>query len=203
MEELKVIQFKDFKNILDKEDATSEEIQALTDDLMISSYISINDKTMILMEFFNNVYDSNVAAITVNQFETMKLFGILLAYSNIVVEADDLTMENYDWFMMNNLDDIILEVCYRDYERFIQMFESMININGMLSLNASLDNINSDEVATNLKAIEDLFKGLDPDVLESLSTISTMADPSTHEIVEKIKEQAIEDIKDNVKQITK
>jgi hypothetical protein len=186
------------RNLRDKK-INETEYKGFLEKIIIYNYIPLITKTKLIMglsvykTMFSDGYPEFVAA----EVEKLKVFGLLLAYTNILIEEDENTYENYDDFILFGFYDLIKDRVEQDYNRLEKMFDNFVSTSNLLAVGSKLALLDTESLQQNTDTINELIKGLDNDKLENLMNLFIGTDPKFKSFVEK---EATETIKKKEKQ---
>ena len=178
------------------------ELIDLESKLVIKNYLPMEDKAVYITKAFLDAdKDISVPSVFVSiGFDIAMLFDCLLAYTNINVDNiadEDKIYENYDIIYESGLGDYILSYCKADYKRICKMLDRALSMEHISSLLTSLDAIDSDALEDVTKAINDLKKNGDKDMIHDMAQISRFADPEFEGLREKITDEVLDRIYSN------
>ena len=135
-------------DIVEGKYATQEEITEVLDNIRVINYIPLMEKYEILINilYAPSYFDDGIEQKTI-YLETSKLWLGLFSYTNVDVNSEPhlKTMQNYD-LIMSVIGDILISLCYNDYNRLCTMIDTCISFEHVLSLSDKLTEINTDEL---------------------------------------------------------
>lgn len=175
--------------------------------LKVISYIPLVEKMAILYiinyhpKFNENTFDSVVMQINM---EILKLFKILLAYTNI--NTDDynekiFSENNYDLIYESGLADYILNKCKNDYEKLTSMLSETINFNNVINLNDLLNSIDNNNVEEGINALKYFNDEMSKEDKDRIVEILKEKDPMLNMLKEQIERTALEEVKSKFKEV--
>ena len=130
-------------DIIEGKYATQEEITEILDNIKVINYITLMEKYEILLNIlYAPAYFDEGIEQKAMYLETAKLWNGLFAYTNVDVksEAHLKTMQNYD-LIMSVIGDILISLCYNDYNRLCAMIDACISFEHVLSVSDKLTEI--------------------------------------------------------------
>lgn len=108
--------------------------------------------------------------------EKIHFFRFLLAYTNL---EDDLFIPNADVIDMLNITGVVdyfLNICERDYNAIIRMFNVAIEFKDMFAKNALLESIDNEQAKENIVKVTKVFE--DKKMVENVAKLVEMNDPA-------------------------
>ena len=174
--------------------ATQEEITEVLDNIRVVNYIPLMEKYEILL---NVLYAPGYFEEGVEQkamyLETAKLWNGLFAYTNVDVKTEAYlkTMQNYD-LIMSVIGDILISLCYNDYNRLCTMIDTCISFDHVLSMSDKLSEIDVNklgEYTEDTKNIIDYVQTHKKE-FELLQNIVEFNDPQLKELKDEINQAA-------------
>lgn len=181
-------------DIVDGKYATQEEISEVLDNIRVVNYITLMEKYEILLNvLYAPAYFDDGIEQKAMYLETAKLWQGLFTYTNVDVKSEPhlKTMQNYD-LIMSVIGDILISLCYNDYNRLCSMIDTCISFEHVLSVSDKLSEINIDELG---KYTEDTQKIIDyvqthKQEFELLQNIVEFNDPQLKELKNEINKAA-------------
>ena len=159
------------------------------DKVKVRRYIPILEKGDIARNYLFKVNSMNLdlmAPVTkVTETEMLWRFNVLLEFTNIKVDDDDITFENYDVLSSSGIFDHIKEECGLDFtkmEKFI-METMMFSRNDFMS--DMLKSANGDNLKESLKEFKEILG--DKELVNKMSEIIAFNDPIAKAEIEKAK----------------
>lgn len=174
---------------------TQEEITEVLDNIRVINYIPLIQKYEILLNvLYAPAYFEEGIEQKAMYLETAKLWQGLFNYTNVDVQSEPYlkTMQNYD-LIMSVIGDILISLCYNDYNRLCNMIDTCISFEHVLSVSDKLSEINVDELG---KYTEDTQKLIDyiqthKKEFELLQNIMEFNDPQLKELKNEINQTAV------------
>lgn len=159
------------------------------DKVKIRRYIPILEKGDIARNYLFKVNSMNLDLMDpvtkVTETEMLWRFNVLLEFTNIKVDDDDITFENYDVLSSSGIFDHIKEECGLDFtemEKFI-METMMFSRNDFMS--DMLKSANGDNLKESLKEFKEILG--DKELVNKMSEIIAFNDPIAKAEIEKAK----------------
>lgn len=159
------------------------------DKVKIRRYIPILEKGDIARNYLFKVNSMNLDLMDpvtkVIETEMLWRFNVLLEFTNIKVDDDDITFENYDVLSSSGIFDHIKEECGLDFtkmEKFI-METMMFSRNDFMS--DMLKSANGDNLKESLKEFKEILG--DKELVNKMSEIIAFNDPIAKAEIEKAK----------------
>lgn len=159
------------------------------DKVKIRRYIPILEKGDIARNYLFKVNSMNLDLMDpvtkVTETEMLWRFNVLLEFTNIKVDDDDITFENYDVLSSSGIFDHIKEECGFDFtkmEKFI-METMMFSRNDFMS--DMLKSANGDNLKESLKEFKEILG--DKELVNKMSEIIAFNDPIAKAEIEKAK----------------
>ena len=159
------------------------------DKVKVRRYIPILEKGDIARNYLFKVNSMNLDLMDpvtkVTETEMLWRFNVLLEFTNIKVDDDDITFENYDVLSSSGIFDHIREECGLDFtkmEKFI-METMMFSRNDFMS--DMLKSANGDNLKESLKEFKEILG--DKELVNKMSEIIAFNDPIAKAEIEKAK----------------
>lgn len=159
------------------------------DKVKIRRYIPILEKGDIARNYLFKVNSMNLDLMDpvtkATETEMLWRFNVLLEFTNIKVDDDDITFENYDVLSSSGIFDHIKEECGLDFtkmEKFI-METMMFSRNDFMS--DMLKSANGDNLKESLKEFKEILG--DKELVNKMSEIIAFNDPIAKAEIEKAK----------------
>lgn len=159
------------------------------DKVKVRRYIPILEKGDIARNYLFKVNSMNLDLMDpvtkVTETEMLWRFNVLLEFTNIKVDDDDITFENYDVLSSSGIFDHIKEECGLDFtkmEKFI-MEAMMFSRNDFMS--DMLKSANGDNLKESLKEFKEILG--DKELVNKMSEIIAFNDPIAKAEIEKAK----------------
>ena len=173
---------------------TQEEVAEVLDNIKIVNYITLMQKYEALL---NILYAPDYFEEGIEQkamyLETAKLWHGLFRYTNVDVNSEPYlkTIQNYD-LIMSTIGDILISLCYNDYNRLCTMIDTCISFEHVVSLSDKLTEI---DIAQMEKYTNDTQKLIDfvqtnKKDLEILQKIAEFNDPQLKELKDEMNKAA-------------
>jgi len=159
------------------------------DKVKVRRYIPILEKGDIARNYLFKVNSMNLDLMDpvtkVTETEMLWRFNVVLEFTNIKVDDDDITFENYDVLSSSGIFDHIKEECGLDFtkmEKFI-METMMFSRNDFMS--DMLKSANGDNLKESLKEFKEILG--DKELVNKMSEIIAFNDPIAKAEIEKAK----------------
>ena len=171
----------------------------LKSNLIIRSYLPLEEKSICLVKAFMDA-DKDISIPTPFisiAFDLSLLFDCLLAYTNIDIEEienSEKIYENYDSIYFSGLADYIISYCEKDYGRLIKMADRMMSLEHVSALLTSVEGVDGEAINDLTKAIIDLKKNGDKEMIHDMAIIAKSSDPEFANIKEKVSEEVLDEI---------
>lgn len=167
------MKFKEIKDKYAELNNPSEFFIWLSQNIKIIRYVPIVRKyakikilsTMFLDEFVGELVlnidklDNEYAFM---RYDTYVMFNLLFEYTDIEIEQDNITSENYDFVNTSGLFEHIMRSCANDYMEFKGMCDRAIGINNLTIVSKLNDvfeeHFNTDSMLEGLSEMKRLFK---------------------------------------------
>lgn len=181
-------------NIVNGKYATQEEITEVLDNIRVINYIALMEKYEILLNvLYAPAYFDEGIEQKAMYLETAKLWNGLFAYTNVDVKSEShlKTMQNYD-LIMSVIGDILISLCYNDYNRLCTMIDACISFEHVLSISDKLTEIDVNklgEYAEDTKNIIDYVQTHKKE-FELLQSIVEFNDPQLKELKDEMNKAA-------------
>lgn len=179
--------------------ATGESDKEVLDEMgsriTVKSYLPILDKMGILYDFYfskSSLFSTIEGKIIEN--EVKKFWKILLKYTNIEIDNEDLcNFDNYD-LCFPMLHDYIAQFCYLDYDRTCRMVAENMMMAMIKIISTYFEELDSDTLKENSTQIEKLMQTIieNKKLISELNSLVIFNDPKTKEMIENLKKQAVE-----------
>lgn len=135
-------------NIVNGKYDMQEEITEILDNIKVINYIPLMEKYEILLNIlYAPAYFDEGIEQKAMYLETAKLWNGLFAYTNVDIKSEPYlkTMQNYD-LIMSVIGDILISLCYNDYNRLCTMIDTCISFEHVMSISEKLTEINVDKL---------------------------------------------------------
>lgn len=181
-------------DIVDGKYTTQDEITEVLDNIRVVSYITLMEKYEILL---NVLYAPGYFEEGIEQkamyLETAKLWNGLFSYTNVDVKTEPhlKTMQNYD-LIMSVIGDILISLCYNDYNRLCTMIDTCISFEHVLSVSDKLTEIDVNKLGNYIEDTQKLIDFIQTNKkdLEILHQIAEFNDPQLKELKDEINQAA-------------
>lgn len=181
-------------DIIDGKYATQDEITEVLDNIRVVNYITLMEKYEILLNvLYAPAYFEEGIEQKAMYLETAKLWNGLFSYTNVDVKTEPhlKTMQNYD-LIMSVIGDILISLCYNDYNRLCIMIDTCISFEHVLSVSDKLTEIDVNklgEYTEDTKNIIDYVQTHKQE-FELLQNIVEFNDPQLKELKNEINKAA-------------
>lgn len=163
----------------------------LLNNIEIKSYISLVHKYAIIrrvneklqdriIDINENDYDLDMLYF---DYDLYLLFELLFSYTNIEVDDDDKTLENYDLILSTGLYDYIISYCSIDYEILKEKCDKVVGINNINILNELRTLFGGMPSIEGMQQASDIINNLDKNNLKILNTINALNNPKVIEYI--------------------
>lgn len=174
--------------------ATENEVTEVLDRIRVVNYITLMEKYEILLNIlYAPAYFDDGIEQKAMYLETAKLWQGLFAYTNVDVKSEShlKTMQNYD-LIMSVIGDILISLCYNDYNRLCQMIETCISFEHVLSVSEKLTEIDIDKLGNYTEDTKNLIDYVQTHKkeFELLQSIVEFNDPQLKELKDEINQAA-------------
>ena len=174
--------------------ATQDEMTEALDKIRVINYITLMEKYEILLNvLYAPAYFDEGIEQKAMYLETAKLWNGLFAYTNVDVKSEPhlKTIQNYD-LIMSVIGDILISLCYNDYNRLCTMIDTCISFEHVLSVSdklAEIDVSKLDEYTEVTKNIIDYVQTHKKE-FELLQNIVEFNDPQLKELKDEMNKAA-------------
>lgn len=186
-----------YKNKIDK-----DELKEFGDKIIIRPYITIAEKSaltnlILTQKEYSNTkdYAYKVAELVVNKF----FYCLLGAYTNIELEENLITNENYD-LVSPLFKPFVISYCKEDYlelDRLIRDTIQVSNLENIIEVFGSLDEKSIEKNTDEMKnTIKDLKKN--EKMIEDLKYIASFNDPLMDKVIENIKKASLIEVNKDI-----
>ena len=173
---------------------TEDEITEVLDNIKVVNYITLMEKYEILLNvLYAPAYFDDGTEQKAMYLETAKLWQGLFSYTNVDVKSEPhlKTMQNYD-LIMSVIGDILISLCYNDYNRLCSMIDTCISFEHVLSVSEKLTEIDVNKLS---EYTEDTKKFIDyvqthKQEFELLQNIVEFNDPQLKELKDEMNKAA-------------
>lgn len=182
-------------DIVDGKYTTQDEITEVLDKIRVVNYITLMEKYEILLNIlYAPAYFDEGIEQKAMYLETAKLWNGLFTYTNVDVKTEPhlKTMQNYD-LIMSVIGDILISLCYNDYNRLCTMIDTCISFEHVLSVSDKLTEIDVNklgEYTEDTKNIIDYVQTHKKE-FELLQNIVEFNDPQLKELKDEINKAAV------------
>ena len=163
-----------------EDDPTQEndlEIKKFLGALQIKEYLPLQQKTVIGIQIVRDLIDEFDASGSASMLEIDKIFKGLMSYvvnMDVDIAPLDKTFVAYDYCHEYKLVDTILDVCERDFKRFCEYVDGMVNTSNAYRLIQTASVFNDAEYDKWINTMKDLPEKLTPEMLQGLLAIDVM-----------------------------
>ena len=174
--------------------ATQDEITEVLDNIRVVNYITLMEKYEILLNvLYAPAYFDEGVEQKAMYLETAKLWQGLFAYTNVDVKSEPhlKTMQNYD-LIMSVIGDILISLCYNDYNRLCTMIDTCISFEHVLSISDKLTEIDVNKLGEYTEDTKNLIDYVQTHKkeFELLQNIVEFNDPQLKELKDEINKAA-------------
>ena len=181
-------------DIVDGKYSSKDEITEVLDNIRVVNYITLIEKYEILLNvlYAPAYFDDGIEQKAI-YLETAKLWHGLFSYTNVDVQSEPhlKTMSNYD-LIMSVIGDILISLCYNDYNRLCTMIDTCISFEHVLSVSdklAEIDVSKLSEYTEDTKQMIDYIQTHKKE-FELLQNIVEFNDPQLKELKDEIDKSA-------------
>lgn len=173
----------------EKNEITQEELnQYFLDNIKVSDYITLNTKRIMTDFFFLKIEDSQEDFVQLSyQFELFSIMIILILYTNIELEEDDVIPESYDIIIESKLYDYIKFYCEEDFIRFVNMAERAIQFKTTKIID-EFGALDENTLDNGINKLKELFGEMKQEDLTLMKDIVSFNDPALLNLKNKIYE---------------
>lgn len=161
--------------------------------IKVRTYIPILEKGAICRKYMFGVsmLDASLLdpILLETEYEIKWKFEVLFEYTNIEVEDDDKTFDNYDTLMSCGVFDFIRKKCDWDCTKMSEFIKSAMGINDMTVVTQILRSANGDEIKSAINELKEVVG--DKSIVEGLTKLLAFNDPIMNEAIEKEKAEAL------------
>lgn len=161
--------------------------------IKVRTYIPILEKGTICRKYMFGVsmLDASLLdpVLLETECEIKWKFEVLFEYTNIEVEDDDKTFDNYDTLMSCGVFDFIRKKCDWDCTKMGDFIKSAMGINDMTVVTQILRSANGDEIKSAINELKEVVG--DKSIVEGLTKLLAFNDPIMSEAIEKEKAEAL------------
>jgi hypothetical protein len=174
--------------------STQDEIMEVLDQIRVINYIPLMEKYEILLNvLYAPAYFDDGIEQKAMYLETAKLWQGLFAYTNVDVKSEMhlRTMQNYD-LIMSVVGDVLISLCYNDYNRLCQMIDTCISFEHVMSVSDKLSEINVDQLGNYTEDTKNLIDYIQSHKkeFELLQNIVEFNDPQLKELKDEMNKAA-------------
>lgn len=182
-------------NIVNGKYDMQEEITEILDNIKVINYITLMEKYEILLNIlYAPAYFDEGIEQKAMYLETAKLWNGLFAYTNVDVKSEPYlkTMQNYD-LIMSVIGDILISLCYNDYNRLCTMIDTCISFEHVMSISEKLTEINVDKLGEYTEDTKNFIDYIQTHKkeFELLQSIVEFNDPQLKELKSEINKTAV------------
>lgn len=161
--------------------------------IKVRTYIPILEKGTICRKYMfgASMLDASLLdpILLETEYEIKWKFEVLFEYTNIEVEDDDKTFDNYDTLMSCGVFDFIRKKCDWDCTKMSEFIKSAMGINDMTVVTQILRSANGDEIKSAINELKEVVG--DKSIVEGLTKLLAFNDPIMNEAIEKEKAEAL------------
>lgn len=182
----------------DKGETEKEVLDELGSRIIVRTYLPIVDKMEILYDFYfskSSLFSSIEGQMI--EFEVKKFWKILLKYTNIEIDDEELcSLENYD-LCFPMIHDYIAQFCYPDYKRTCEMVSNYTTMISMKIIASYFEEMDANTLEENNKETRELLKDIakDKELISELNNLLIFNDPNTKKMIERLKREALKNSK--------
>ena len=196
MEEKKYIKLEEAIDVCRKfinQEINQEELEAWGNTIQIQLYIPVASKGVYAKKVVEECFYSDDIGVKITQLEMNKFWYILLKYTNIYTENEDLfTIDNYD-ILYPVIGYWLKGIVQQDYNVIIDMIEQMLNYANVLTMANSVEELSKVDlkaVAKSNKEIQKLLK--EPELVKDLASImQNSSSKEMKEIINAVQKEAL------------
>lgn len=148
-------------------------------------YIPIMEKDIICRKYMlekSLKEETNEDPVSLSiELEILWKFEIVFKYTNVEVEEDDKTFENYDLLMSSGVFDFISKKCSYDMKKIGDLIKNACGVSDMIVVTQILKSANGTDIK---KSIEE-FKNVvgDKNIVDGISKILAFNDPAINQAI--------------------
>lgn len=164
---------------------TEEEFRKIiSDNVKIKKYKGLVDKDIIITKILVyaeivDIENTEPADYCCN-LSHRYCFDILMAYTDLQIDKEDKSIDNYDLIMESGLADIILEVCGNDYERCVQMIRDALRFKDSMMFEKIMSGFDTDKIEASVDKISEFVKNTE--VMDNILKLMDYNDPGVEEV---------------------
>lgn len=182
-------------NIVNGKYDMQEEITEILDNIKVINYITLMEKYEILLNIlYAPAYFDEGIEQKAMYLETAKLWNGLFAYTNVDIKSEPYlkTMQNYD-LIMSVIGDILISLCYNDYNRLCTMIDTCISFEHVMSISEKLTEINVDKLGEYTEDTKNFIDYIQTHKkeFELLQSIVEFNDPQLKELKDEMNKAAV------------
>lgn len=159
------------------------------DKVKVRRYIPILEKGDIARNYLFKVNSMNLDLMDpvtkVTETEMLWRFSVLLEFTNIKVDDDDITFENYDVLSSSGIFDHIKEECGLDFTKMEKFIMETMMFSRKDFMSDMLKSANGDNLKESLKEFKEILG--DKELVNKMSEIIAFNDPIAKAEIEKAK----------------
>lgn len=167
---------------------TEEEFRdIIAKNVKIKKYKGLVDKDIIISKIMVyaeivDVENTNPADYCCN-LSHRYCFDILMSYTDLTLDKEDKSIDNYDLIMESGLADIILETCENDYERCVQMIRDALRFKDSMTFEKIMSGFDTDKIDASVGKINEFVNNTE--VMDKVLRLMEYNDPGV-EMVKKV-----------------
>jgi len=194
----KNIKLKEVLKIIDKfesKEISIDEFASFIGEIQVLKYLPLLVKATLItnVAIYQTLFEGNIVELLIAELEKIKLFGLLFAYTNIIVDKNDETFDNYDKVSRTMIPSAILEVCGEDYEKLEKMLDSVVSVNNLVYVGSALKSIDPEVLNSERLALSEIMNKLDKKTIDRMADLLASNDPAVHEMIKTMQTDAIEE----------
>lgn len=159
------------------------------DKVKVRRYIPILEKGDIARNYLFKVNSMNLDLMDpvtkVTETEMLWRFNVLLEFTNIKIDDDDITFENYDILSSSGIFDHIKEECGLDFTKMEKFIMETMTFSRNDFMSDMLKSANGDNLKESLKEFKEILG--DKELVNKMSEIIAFNDPIAKAEIEKAK----------------
>lgn len=194
---LKALEFEEHPEDLTKKEALKEYL----DKIIVKNYIPLKEKELLMVNIMNSINKDYDAPGKAAFLEMSKTITGLLAYC-VNIENDisisSILYSVYDVCWQYGLSDIVLKYCADDYNKLCSMVDSAIRIDNIETLIKTTSLFGKESFDKWEKSIQELETHLSSEQFQELKKLVAANDETGEELLNKIQEEALSEIKQEI-----
>ena len=175
------------------QEINQEELEAWGNTIQIQLYIPVASKGVYAKKVVEECFYSDDIGVKITQLEMNKFWYILLKYTNIYTENEDLfTIDNYD-ILYPVIGYWLKSIVQEDYNVIMKMIDQMLNYANVVMMSNSIEELSQVDLKAMVKSNKDIQKILkQPELVKDLATIMQhSSSEEMKEIINTVQKEAL------------